>query len=330
MRKLRELNTPQYVIITGGEPLLRADIWDICKSFKSEEIGVVLLTNGSLIDDQNIDDVCKFVDFVQISIDGTETINDKIRGKGACKKTLEGVQILLSRGRKPHIAIVASRKNKADIPSLVLMLQRLGLDEIKVRPVIISGKAALNKERLSLSAMDYKDVIMNIYRAIQENSVDKSIMMRIERFLSHVKNPTKNIYGCQATISMCSVDPQGFVYPCIASHFDEFRAGSIRESTLDSIWLSSPVLAQWRTLDVRRKTKCNSCMWRLFCGGGCKINAYQKHGNLLFPDPYCSAYKSLYKDALLKAAHHCFENVKYEKESPVSECLKKAFQTECK
>jgi MoaA/NifB/PqqE/SkfB family radical SAM enzyme len=103
IKSVIDRNNPKYVEFTGGEPLLRKDIFKLIDYCKSKGMFVSINTNGTLINERNAGKIN--ADIVRISIDGTEKINDKIRGKGSFRKAVKGLNSLKKFNKKSKIII---------------------------------------------------------------------------------------------------------------------------------------------------------------------------------------------------------------------------------
>ena len=299
MRMFKPENLPQAVILTGGEPLLRSDIWDICKKGKNFDLKIGLLTNGMLITEEVAQKIKIHANEVQISLDGMQHSNDMIRGKGSFQKIMDGISALLDVGVIPGVAIVATNLNYAEIPVLVQFLLDLNITRIQIRPLIYRGRGAVNRSRLAMTCKEYQSLIECIYEKGFSSHPD---LLNVERFAQSIQTPANNARGCSAGWRMVSISTTGEVYPCIAAHIPEFLFGSIREKSFEDIWKNSKELDVWRTFDVNMSAHCGTCDWRNFCGGGCKLSAFLRCNQITAGDQYCEALKNLYHFTLLREA----------------------------
>ncbi|MBW2984364.1 radical SAM protein [Candidatus Woesearchaeota archaeon] len=110
-------NKPRFVEFTGGEPLLRKDVFELIDYCKSKGIYVSINTNGTLINDK----IAKKLnaDLIRISVDGTEKTNDKIRGEGSFKKTLNGIKSLKKYNKKIIISTAIGKLNKEEPKQII-------------------------------------------------------------------------------------------------------------------------------------------------------------------------------------------------------------------
>lgn len=289
----------QTIILTGGEPLMRPDLWLICQ--RGSELGfkISLLTNGTLITEETAQEIKTHMERVQVSLDGMQKSNDVIRGEGSFQRTVAGISTLLDVGVMPSVAIVATRLNLGEIPELLQFLREKGITQMQVRPVMYRGRGSANQPQLALRNNEYESLITRIYEEGYGSNPD---LLNTERFAGDIKTPTRNARGCFAGWYAVSIAATGEVYPCIAGHIPEFESGSIRAQPFETIWKNTERLRKWRSFDVNMSPHCGSCEWRNFCGGGCKVNAFLQHGEIDGGDYYCEAFKSLYRYTLLQEA----------------------------
>jgi MoaA/NifB/PqqE/SkfB family radical SAM enzyme len=119
IKSVIDLNKPRYIEFTGGEPLLRDDIFRLIDYCKSKGMFVSLNTNGTLINKENSKKIN--ADIIRVSVDGTEKVNDKIRGRGSFKKTLNGINSLKKYNKKSKIIISTAigKDNKGEARKII-------------------------------------------------------------------------------------------------------------------------------------------------------------------------------------------------------------------
>jgi radical SAM protein with 4Fe4S-binding SPASM domain len=296
IKELKSEREPQTVILTGGEPLLRPDIWKICAAARNTGHRVNLISNGTLIDDETASKIASHVDNVQVSLDGMQDTNDTIRGKGSFREAFKGIKALLNANIVPSVGIVATGINSKEILPLLDFLIEQGISSVRMRPIIHQGRGALHSGDLAISCEQYHSLIETIYeRGFSSNPS----FLQVERFAGSIETPANNALGCPAGQRMLSISSTGDVYPCIAGHMPGFCFGSIREASLGML-MRSEGLRPWRSFNVNVSLHCKGCEWRNFCGGGCKVSAFLHTGSIEGGDPLCEAFKSLYHDTLMR------------------------------
>ena len=304
IRAFAPTNEPQTIILTGGEPLMRPDIWDICQKGRELGLRINLITNGTLITEEVTQQVASHVDQVQVSLDGMERGNDIIRGKGSFKHAVRGIEALLNAGIVPSVGIVATRINCTEIAALLHFLTEYDITKVRIRPVIPQGRGSANRLQLVMTNTQYQELIQSIY---EEGFSSNPYFLKTERFTDIVEAPVNNAKGCPAGWRMVSISSTGDVYPCIAGHIPALKLGSLRKHSFENVWMSKSSI-KWRSFDVNTSSHCRTCEWRNFCGGGCKVSAFLHCGDISGGDPYCKAFKNLYYYTFMRGISRDVQN----------------------
>lgn len=295
------------IYLTGGEPLLREDIFDIldCASSQAETI---LLTNGTLLTPERLKGVERFKERVifQVSLEGPNPdINDSIRGRGNFELAVKGIKGLLGIGINPIVTTTITQFNQHAIVDTTRFLDTLG-----IRYHHILWLHARGRTRDDTGLLVSSQRLIEIMRELREAAKGLNITVDNEVSLStrvRAKRGRKNDL-CDCCFDMFSIDADGGVYPCGALTGDRrFFCGSIKTGVRE-IWLNSKVMQEIRGLTVQKKVDCNNCYLKFICGGGCFCQAYYDQeiktgvGCPMAKDPYCDTYKTLFNDLLWEYA----------------------------
>lgn len=139
------------IYFTGGEPLVRQDIFSILRKVKENKMKVGLLSNGTLINSSNIKQIKNYVDEIGISLDGASPqINDKIRGKGTFQKILKAVSVIKKNKIPLTLYITINKINLDDFENILKLTTILGADNIRVNEVSLRGRAFQNRRYLKI------------------------------------------------------------------------------------------------------------------------------------------------------------------------------------
>ena len=264
-----------WVQISGGEPLVRKDIFEILAYLKSKKIDTELYTNATLIDKKVAKRLKESgVGNVNISMEGLKGTYEITRGIGNFKKVLNGMNSCISAGLEviPVIPIVKSCSN--DITSLTEMLKSMCIKKVKVidlMPVGL-GRNVYDKESLSREEL--------------ENTVSQLKASGLEII------PEVPIIGfehtCDAAKTFFRIAPNGEATPC--SFFsEEFSGGNINKRSINEIWNSDSFR---KVRNAKLPKECFACVMKKECAGGCKIRSLIKYGNFSKPDPRCARLES--------------------------------------
>lgn len=287
------------LILTGGEPLLREDIFDVARYGNSLGLRVVMATNGTLVDRtvaRNIKEVG--IRRVSISLDGAdEKSHDTIRGvRGAFSGALRGVDMLVREKVEFQINTTVTRENVHQLEDIHRLAIRLGAAAHHVFFLVPVGRGREVLER-GLKAEEYEKVLEDFYMMSNGSSIPVKVtcapqFYRITRQKrqndrdvnrkTHGDAFSTETRGCLAGISFCFVSHKGYVQPC---GYLEIDCGQIRKRGFLSIWQHSEIFEKLRDLSLL-KGKCGICEFKGVCGG-CRARAYEFSGDFLGDEPLC-------------------------------------------
>ena len=247
------LLNPRRVVFTGGEPLVRKDILELAQAFKNigNEIHLCIMTNGTLINEENAEDLVKNFDEIRISIDGLKGINDAMRGKGTFEKTMKAFRCLLNAGSDPVAFITVTSSNLHNLKDFMHFLLRNGILKIHISPLKIVGRA--KDDKLLCDIEEVKRIVDEFW---------------YETFGLRLKSESKEAFNCGVG-KFLTVDPDGSVYPCHVLAFPEFCMGNVRKQSLDSIYHNSSLMNKLRNLHFSEIAQCAECFKELSQEGTC-------------------------------------------------------------
>ncbi len=247
INKLKEVGT-KSIIITGGEPLLRKDIVELCAYIKKLKMHVELLTNGSFLNDKK--EILKYVDVMIISVDpGNESYNKRI-----------GL-------------------NKSDLYSTIKEIPEIHKEKIAIRSVITKGCESLLDDMKNYVTNELSCEFMYV-PFLPNCRNDLKYLPDYDKVLGYDKDCAYKPSRCGACYRIIAINSNGDIYPCQNLIKEEFFICNI----LDSNWLekleSSPITDTFRKLNVLKIQKCSVCDIKYLCGGGCRALAYNVYGSL--------------------------------------------------
>lgn len=274
--------------VTGGEPYLLTDVDRVFQLImKYGEL--VILTNATLIN-ENLYIPPPEKSLFQVSLDGTEEVNDGLRGKGSFKKTIRGIDTLKKHGHRPIVATVVTSENLENIPELTSFLGDLGISDHHLLFLHARGRAAKGN-----FVPEPAQIIKMLDKAIEEGKKKGVAIDNYQTFSSRLMEPQgekKDL--CHAGVEMITIGPSGEIYPCPSLVGEkEFISGNVRRSSLREVWENSRELNEIRQTSLADCKECMSCAFRFYCGGGCLAFKYLSGGDYSVNDPYCDIYKHL-------------------------------------
>jgi MoaA/NifB/PqqE/SkfB family radical SAM enzyme len=277
--------------ITGGEPFLRKDLFDILSEIRGRGYDIYLLTNGTLIDEGRARALKEVgVKGVQISMEGPEEIHEMIRGKGSFAASLQGIRHLLDAGVRVTMNTTLSTINAGHFLDLTELSFRIGVQRLGFSRLVPSGRGAgLVKSMLS------KGEVRTIYEkmfSLSPNGLEfvtgDPVATQMKAFGEKSRDSGSiPAGGCAAGVSGLTFLPDGTIVPCRRL---PIPIGNLKENSLREVWAASPVLEALRDKN-RYKGKCGGCRRWADCRG-CRAIAYayarsKGQDDFLSEDPQC-------------------------------------------
>ena len=289
---LREMHRAGFriIVFSGGEPLMREDIFELIEYAKSLKMMVLMGSNGTLITKdcaKTLKD--KGLDSIAISIDSlNEQKHNDFRGSDAAfKKALEGAKNCIDLGIKVQLNCTITKDNLKEIDKIMTFASDFGAVSSHMLFLVEVGRGK-NIGYTSLNKEEYKNAIHTI--------IDKNLELdirvkptcapqyKVEALFKGIDSPGGR--GCIAGTSYCSILPNGDVHIC---PYAPVKVASVREESFDSIWENNEVFNTLRDFK-KYKGSCGSCEHINLCGG-CRARAFNYSGDWLGEDPFCLLQK---------------------------------------
>lgn len=295
------------LLFTGGEPLLRNDIFELCEFAANLGLRPVLSTNGTLIT-SNVAQSIKNAGFVYVgvSIDGMEGIHNEFRGvKNGFQLAWEGIHNCMKVELATGIRFTVNKHNFGDLPAVLDLAIKESIprfclyhlvytgrgkemvkndtnieDKIKLINFLVSKAAAISNMEI-LTVDNPADGIYLSHspllhpNQLQEKEFSKRGALEIKTFLEMVG-------GCSAGQKIANVNPEGEVYPC--QFWQDLLLGNVRNTPFSQIWQKKT--GMFKYIKTNLKGKCGRCSYKELCGG-CRVRAKAIYGDYLAEDPAC-------------------------------------------
>jgi heme d1 biosynthesis radical SAM protein NirJ len=306
MDDLRAFGVPA-LILSGGEPLLRPDIFDISRRAKSLGFYVGLSSNGTLIDAAMAGRVAAAgYDYVGISLDGIGATHDRFRRRqGAFDRALSGIRHCRDRGLKVGLRFTMTEDNCAELPALLDLMEREGIGKFYLSHLNYAGRG--NRNRGDDTAHDSARRAMDLlfercHAALIErreaefvtgnNDADGVYFLhwaerrypaRAGRLRARLAAWGGNSSGC----GVANIDNLGNVHP--DTMWWHYSLGNVRERPFSAIWSdpSDPVLRRLRERPRAIGGRCGECAYLDICNGNTRVRAFQLTGDPWLEDPGC-------------------------------------------
>jgi heme d1 biosynthesis radical SAM protein NirJ len=306
MDDLKAFRVP-VLILSGGEPLLRPDIFEISARAKSMGFYTGLSSNGALIDESNIGEIAAIgYDYVGISLDGIGATHDAFRGKEGCfEDSLCGVRLCKAHGIKVGLRFTMTMDNHEQLPELLDLADAEGVDKFYLSHLVYAGRGNKNRGDDAAWEITRNTMTMLFERALgcMERGEEKEFVTgnndadgvflyfwvkeRFPEAAGHVRAKLVQWGGNASGVNVANIDNLGNVHP--DTFWWHYNLGNVKERPFSKIWpdTSDPVMAGLKTRPRTIKGRCGACKHFDICGGNTRVRALQLTGDPWAEDPAC-------------------------------------------
>jgi len=306
MDDLKAFGVP-VLILSGGEPLMRPDIFEISRRAKAQGFYVGLSSNGTLIDEHSIAEIADVgYDYVGISIDGLRETHDRFRRKaGAFDESLRGIRLCVEAGLKVGLRFTLTQENAAELPELLRLMEQERVDKFYLSHLNYAGRGYKNRRddvhhRLTREAMDllfatcWEDAEQGRRREFVTGNNDADgayLLLWAARHLPQHRERLAamlNRWGGNASgVNIANIDNEGRVHP--DTMWWDYTLGSVKERPFSEIWQDTrdPLMAGLKQKQRPLEGRCAACAYRPICGGNSRTRAWRLTGNPWAEDPGC-------------------------------------------
>jgi len=303
---LADFQTP-VLLFSGGEPLLRPDLFELGEYAVARGIRTVISTNGTLIDERTAQRIkAAGFSYVGISLDGIEATNDRFRGvQGAFQAALRGIRACTAAGVKVGLRLTLNRHNFRDLSDILDLLEHEQIRRACFYHLVYAGRGrGLRPDDLSLEetrqALDHliartqdfcrRGVDLEILTV--DNHADAPYLYRwMERHAPERAAEVLELLrwngGNSSGVGIAAIDHRGEVH---ADQFwQHYSFGNVRERPFGDIWqdTSDPLMAGLKDRRKWLKGRCARCQYLDICNGNFRVRAEAVYGDVWAPDPAC-------------------------------------------
>lgn len=287
------------VRLSGGEPFMREDIWDLLDALDRQPFRFSINTNASLIDKKDAERLRNYskLDAVMVSLDGScPQIYDAQRGPGTFRRVKRGIDQLAAAGLPLFMYCTVTKHNWKDLKRISQLAVRWGASSMKFNYLLPEGRGLRNYQALALDTQEWKRALRELrsLSAKHGNTICGTILdvgrifdaMETQTENESAENPSSCLSGCKALSRECAVRPDGWITPC--DRMPGACAGHIHEHRFGEIWRSAEIFTQFRKRNqIRISTieECRDCAYQSQCRGGCPAVPYSLYGNFNTRDP---------------------------------------------
>ena len=287
------------IIFTGGEPLMRKDVFELVRHARSKDLRCVMAPNGTLITPENARRMREAgISRCSISIDGPERVShDAFRGvPGAFDEALRGIGYLKDQGMEFQINTTVTKGNLGQFKEIFSLARDLGAAAWHIFLLVPMGRAAELTEEV-ITAEEYEDVLNwfydfrkttsmhlkatcapHYYRIMRQRAKAEGLAVTPDTFGMDAMTR-----GCLGGTGFCFISHSGQVQPC---GYLELDCGNVRATPFPEIWRSSKPFLQFRN-PPDYEGKCGHCEYHNVCGG-CRARAHSLTGRHMAEEPLCA------------------------------------------
>ncbi|MBC8232571.1 radical SAM protein [bacterium] len=286
-------------VLSGGEPLMRPDIFEIASFAIEKGLTVALATNGTLVSEEIAQKIKAVgIDRVSISLDGASAkTHDNFRKiDGAFERAMQGIAHLRTHDVPFQINVTVAKHNVDELPDLYDLSLRIDAVALHLFMLVPVGCGVEIADEMMLSPERQEEVLNWLYdisreEKLQVKSTCAPQYYRIIRQRAKAEGITLSFQthgmaavtkGCLAGTGVCFVSHKGEVFPC---GYLPVTAGNIRSEPFSEIWERAEVFKELRNPELL-KGKCGLCEYKKVCGG-CRARAFAQFGDFLDEEPYC-------------------------------------------
>lgn len=306
MADLRAYGVPA-LILSGGEPLLRPDIFEVAARAKELNFYVGLSSNGTLIDEPMAERVASAgFDYVGVSLDGIGAVHDAFRRlNGAFARSLAGVHLLREYGVKVGLRYTMTDLNAGELPKLLELMRAEDVNKFYFSHLNYAGRGNINRGRdahfeATRQALDL--LFDTAWVAAQDGRDDEFVtgnndadgvyllqwvQQNLPKWATDVQRTLVGWGGNSSGVNVANIDNLGNVHP--DTMWWHHNLGNVRERPFSAIWpdTSEPLMAGLKQHPRPVQGRCASCKHLAICNGNTRVRAQQVTGNPWAEDPGC-------------------------------------------
>ena len=306
LEDLRQFKVPA-LILSGGEPLMRPDIYDI--AWKARELGfyIGLSTNGTLINRDNIHAIASAgFDYVGISLDGDEETHDRFRQmKGAYRASLNAMALCREHGIRVGGRFTLTEENAPQLPGMLQLMDELDVDKFYLSHLNYAGRGNKNRKQDAFSRTTrevmtalfdrcHDELLAGKNREYVTGNNDADAVWLLQWARQHypqraelLRQKLVNWGGNSSGVNIANIDNLGNVHP--DTFWWNHHLGNVREQPFSRIWRDTqdPLMLGLRQTPRPVEGRCASCQYLDICAGNTRVRAYQLTGNPWAEDPAC-------------------------------------------
>lgn len=263
--------SPEKVVFTGGEPLLRTDIVELLRGLRDadpdHQITRCLNSNGHLVTSMLAQELVGLADEVRVSVDALARRNDALRGQGNFAAAIRALETYYALGFEPKVLITVTRQSLPDLEDLVCFLVERKFTRLNINAFRPIGRGAGHGD-WGVSAAEVNAALKRAWKRCYPDRAEPP------------ESPELDGFQCNCGVGrFLNIMPNGDVFPCHVLTQRDFRLGNVREESLLHICRRSGLLGQLADLDFRDMAHADDRVAELARRGACMGNVYAQTAN---------------------------------------------------
>jgi 12,18-didecarboxysiroheme deacetylase len=303
---LGEFKVP-VLLFSGGEPLMRPDLYPLIRRARAAGMRAVLSTNGTLITPKVADELRAIgLSYAGISLDGLAGVNDRFRGmRGAFDLALQGIRNCIRAGVKVGLRFTIHKRNVGEIPGIFNLLEEESIPRVCFYHLVYAGRgSALRDEDLDArETRSALDLIIDNTADLHRRGIPTEVLTvdnhadGVYLYLRMAAERSPRAGAVLELLKMNGGNSSGVGIGCVswdgAVHADQFwrhhSFGNVKERSFGEIWsdTSSELMAGLKDRKKLLTGKCGRCAWLDICNGNFRVRAEAVHGDVWAEDPAC-------------------------------------------
>ncbi len=306
MEDLKNFKVP-VLILSGGEPLLHPNIFEISQRAKDLGFYVALSSNGTLVTEQNIQQIAAIhYQYVGISLDGIGATHDKFRQKvGSFEASMHGIKLCRDHDIKAGVRFTLTQDNVGDFPAMLQLIEAHDIDKFYVSHLNYGGRGNRNRrddaefqmtravmEQLFEACLRWEQNGLEHEIVTGNNDADAVFFLHWVRAqfpdrADHVQAKLEQWGGNSSGVNVANIDNLGNVHP--DTFWWHHTLGNVKQRPFSEIWpdITDPIMAGLKQRPRPLEGRCGTCHYQNICNGNTRVRAQQVHGNVWAEDPGC-------------------------------------------
>ncbi len=295
------------VLFSGGEPLMRPDLFDLIARARERGMRAVLSTNGTLITPETAARLKEQgLSYVGVSLDGLRETHDRFRGMpGAFDRALEGIRACAAAGVKVGLRFTMNNRNAQDIPGIFDLIRRERIPRVCFYHLVYTGRGSrlIGEDLSHAETRRAVDLIIDRAKALHGGG-DSVEVLTVDNhcdgpylYMRLLRESSARAPGVMDLLKMNGGNNSGQGIGCVSwdgtVHPDQFwrhySCGNVRERAFGDIWTdpAEPLLSKLRERKRHMRCRCMRCKWLDVCNGNFRARAEAATGDVWGDDPAC-------------------------------------------